>query len=156
MVYGIYIVRVSIQIYQVCIEHLKGRTATGSRDWGHLCTYIYIYIWHVLASRESLQQTRSIVNYRPNLYSRLPETARKSLSVRSPHAHCPVYVTRPPRAAISSSEKPRGGELQSPLCHKEKISNSRPQWLTAIYKHPRAFVPPKRKLILIPPRVNDF
>ena len=28
-------------------------------------------------------QTRSIVNYRPNLYSRLPETARKSLSVRS-------------------------------------------------------------------------
>lgn len=35
---------------------------------------------YLLASRTRLQ-TRSIVNYRPNLYSRLPETARKSLSV---------------------------------------------------------------------------
>ena len=36
--------------------------------------------------------TRSIVNYRPNLYSRLPETARKSLSARSPHAQLRTYT----------------------------------------------------------------
>lgn len=76
-----------------------------------------LYYYRCAASRTRLH-TRSIVNYRPNLYSRLPETARKSVSVCAceapPSNGLPLPLPLPPLTVYNRKMEARNSFLPPP------------------------------------------